>query len=101
VAIAEREAVMADKPTKKAGEKTDGVGLSFTQLMGSLKLRMLCDDTGDQELSAEQEAAMHAFLHEVFASYYRLTTRVPEKKVRTIFNRRFASAPKDKIPRNF
>jgi hypothetical protein len=74
-----------------AAESKAGV-LTFKQLMTSLSVRPLCDGVGDLELSEDQEAALHAFLHEILASYHRLLMHVPKDKVHAVFDRRLAGA---------
>ena len=61
-------------------------------LLKSLQVRPFCDDTGGQELTPEEEAALHAFLHEVLASFFRMRMAVPEEKALVILNKRFEQA---------
>jgi len=62
-----------------------------SQLLKSLQIRPFCDHVpGD--LSPEQQAALHAFLHEVLASYFRMRMVVPENTALTILDQRFADA---------
>lgn len=71
--------------------------LTATKLLLSLQVRPFCDDAGDQELTPEQEAALHAFLHEIMAAYFRLRMTVPQDKVLTLLDRRFAKAATERL----
>jgi len=76
-----------------------GATLSFTRLFGSLQISPFCEGREAQDLDPRQKAAIHLFLHEILAAYYRLITVVPAAKVAAVLNRRFRSAAKHKIPK--
>jgi hypothetical protein len=76
----------------------EDVGLTATQLLGSLQAKPLCDDADVQELTPEQQAALHAFLHETIAAYYRMRMLIPEDRALAVLNKRFAKAAKE-VPR--
>ena len=62
-----------------------------SQLLKSLQVRPFCDHVpGD--LTPEQQAAMHAFMHEVLAAYFRMRMTVPEQTALTMLDQRFAAA---------
>jgi len=61
-------------------------------LLTSLRLRPLCDHSSTKDLTPEQIAALHAFLHEVMASFYRLSMVLPEEQTMKILDHRFAQA---------
>lgn len=82
-----------------ANDANTGGGLTAAQLLKSLQVRPFCDDNSDQGLSPEQEAALHAFMHEMMAAYYRMRMVVPEQKALTVLDRRFATAAKEKLRR--
>jgi len=79
----------------KERENTEG-GLTASQLLGSLQVRPFCDDPRTKELTPEQRAALHVFLHEIVAAYYRMRMTVPEDLALAILNKRFADAAKMK-----
>ena len=79
-----------------ASESSPAGQLTASRLLTSLKIQPFCDDIGDQDLTPEQQAAVHAFLHEVLAAYYRMTEMVPVQKAATILDRRFAQAASGK-----
>lgn len=76
---------MADKP-KEAG------GLTASQLIASLEMSPRCDAADVKGLTPEQQAALHAFLHEVIAAYYRMTILVPQNQAMAVLDRRFSRA---------
>jgi hypothetical protein len=67
------------------------VGIA-TALLDSLKFKPFCDHKSTSELTPEQQAALHAFLHEVLAAYYRMSILVPEEARTRVLNKRFAEA---------
>jgi len=71
------------------------VGISATRLLHSLHLQPFCDHGDVKDLPPEQQAAMHAFLFELLASYWRMRMVVPENKALRVLNTRFAKAGKD------
>jgi hypothetical protein len=71
------------------GSKTGG--LTASQLLNFLQVQPFCDNTGG-DLTPEQEAALHAFLHEILAAYYRMRMTVPEKTALAMLDRKFAQA---------
>jgi hypothetical protein len=79
-------------------ENTVGV-LTATQLIGGLQVRAFCDDPRTKELTPEQQAAMHAFLHEILAAYYRMRMTVPQDLALAILNKRFSDAARQRLPR--
>jgi hypothetical protein len=62
-----------------------------TDLFMSLSIKPQCDHV-PEELTPEQVAALHAHLHEVMASFYRLSMVVPQPLIFDVLNRRFAQA---------
>ena len=58
----------------------------------SLELKPLCDSAHAKNLTPEQQAALHAFLHEFLAAYYRMRILVPEDRANAILDSRFAKA---------
>jgi hypothetical protein len=76
---------MADKTQAR-------VGPSASQLLRSLELKPLCDAADVQGMTPEQVAAVHAFLHEILAAFYRMRILVPENLVLTALNKRFERA---------
>jgi len=78
---------MAAKPTMGTAGK----------ILKSIKVRPFCDsNSGVRDLTPEQQAAMHAFLHEVLAAYYRMSILVPEDAIAKILSHRFDQALKGK-----
>lgn len=61
-------------------------------LLKSIQLRPFCDHPDIEDLTPEQQAAMHAFLHEVMAAYFRMTMVVPVGTATRVLNARFAKA---------
>ncbi|HKU94303.1 MAG TPA: hypothetical protein VJR58_03455 [Vineibacter sp.] len=61
-------------------------------LLTSLRLRPFCDHSSTRDLTPEQVAALHAFLHEVLASFYRLSMVLPEEQTMKILDHRFTQA---------
>jgi hypothetical protein len=76
---------MADRP------REDG-GLTATQLFNSLEMSPLCDPSDVEGLTPEQLAALHAFLHEIIAAYYRMTILVPPDQALVVLDKRFKKA---------
>ncbi len=67
-----------------------------TKLLKSLQMRPFCDHTDTDQLTPEQMAAVHAFMHEMLAAYYRMTIIVPAGLSLEVLNKRFAKAAKIK-----
>ncbi len=59
-------------------------------LVKELQVRPFCDGPETGGLSPEQQAALHAFQHEVLAAYYRCCEKVPLDKVNGIVGGRLA-----------
>ncbi|WP_162914728.1 hypothetical protein [Desertibaculum subflavum] len=57
-------------------------------LIHSLKVEPLCDHRDTDELTPEQIAALHAYMHENLAAYYRLLMVVPEEVANRILSKR-------------
>jgi hypothetical protein len=61
-------------------------------LIHSLAVQPLCDHRDTDELTPEQIAALHAYMHENLAAYYRLLMVVPEAVANRIISKRFLAA---------
>ena len=72
-----------------------GPGITAARLLRSLHLRPFCDHGDVGDLPPEQQAALHAFMFEMLASYWRMRMVVPEKSAVRVLNARFAKAAKD------
>lgn len=61
----------------------------------SLMLRPFCDAADVKGLTVEQRAALHVFLYEFLAAYYRACEKVPENNVKQVLEKRIilASTP--------
>lgn len=57
-------------------------------LIHSLKVEPLCDHRDTDELTPEQIAALHTYMHENLAAYYRLLMVVPEEVANRILSKR-------------
>lgn len=77
---------MAKKPKVELG----------TLLLNDIRLRPFCDHNDVDHLTPEQQAAVHAFLHEFLASFYRMSIIVPEGDFLQVLNSRFSKALKAK-----
>jgi hypothetical protein len=72
------------------------LGFTATRLLHSLHVQPFCDHGDVGDLPPEQQAALHAFMFELLASYWRMRMVVPEKQALRVLNARFAKAAKDK-----
>jgi hypothetical protein len=62
------------------------------RLLAVLAIRPFCDSSPATDLSPEQQAALHQFVYETFASLYRLYQVVPEDVVKEIISQKLRRA---------
>jgi hypothetical protein len=84
--------------TKKVAAKKQGAGTGpmgpMASLVGFLQMGIKCDSRQVKELTPEQQAALHVFLHEFLAQYFRMVMVVPAARANKIMDKVFRDSRK-------
>ena len=81
-----------DKLAKNMGDAGKVRITAADRLLAVLQIRPFCDASPATDLSPEQQAALHQFVYETFASLYRLYQVVPEDVVKEIISQKLRRA---------
>ena len=80
-------------------KETVEVSATFGEFLLSLQKRPLCDPGHTRDMTPEQLAALHAFMHEFLAAYWRMRMVVPEDRALRLLDQRVIKAAREKVVR--